>query len=153
MRAPVPLTQETLAIGVNGPAGTPSALIQGIARDVDEDPGCAGTFLAPTAPAGRLCAYVRESTILNVVTNSLGVFQLEVDPSPRTSSASPGSSLRWRLGTPAPRGPGPTRPPDIEAGGSVGHPPNGPAGFSYMCPAGFARLTLTPVVRSGARAG
>lgn len=52
VRAPAPL-----AIGVKG---------AGIARDVDESAACAGTVLAPTAPPGMLCVYVRDASAVNV---------------------------------------------------------------------------------------
>jgi hypothetical protein len=82
IRAPHPLDEAHVSIGLNGANGQPSLAIAQAARDQDEDASCAGTFLAPTAPPGRLCVYVRDAVLTNVGPGTLAVFPLEADPSP-----------------------------------------------------------------------
>jgi hypothetical protein len=53
-----------------------------MAKDQDENPACAGTFIAPTAPPGLLCLYVRDAAAVNVKAGTLSAFTLEVDASP-----------------------------------------------------------------------
>lgn len=60
-------------IGVKDPAGNPT--MGGFITDDNEDPGCDGTYLDPTAPAGRLCVYIRGGG--NIAGNSVTVFSPE----------------------------------------------------------------------------
>jgi hypothetical protein len=82
VRAPAPLQDATIAIGTKGANGAPSVSVAQIARDEDESAACAGTFLAPTAPPGMLCVYVRDAAAINVAAGSLAVFTLETGGSP-----------------------------------------------------------------------
>jgi hypothetical protein len=76
--APVPLTDATTGVGTGSAGGTSptTAQIQGATNNAEEDPACAGTALAPTAPAGRLCFYIGggPTGLVNVDANSLAVF-------------------------------------------------------------------------------
>jgi hypothetical protein len=82
VRAPAPLQDATIAIGVKGANGATSLTVTAMARDEDESAACAGTFLAPTAPPGMLCVYVRDAAAVNVAASSLAVFTLETGASP-----------------------------------------------------------------------
>jgi hypothetical protein len=70
-----------VSIGPNDSAGTASLEIAQAARDLDEDAACTGRFTAPTAPPGKLCAYVRDEALANVAPGTLAIFALNLAPS------------------------------------------------------------------------
>src|SRR4051794_10837155 len=70
---PQPITDATAQLSTNSFAGGLSPTIAAAAMDADEDPDCSGTLAAPTAPAGKLCLYVRDSRISNVKDGTLHV--------------------------------------------------------------------------------
>ncbi len=74
---PVALESATVRFGVQGVNGLANATIQGATSDLRENAACAGNFRDPTAPAGVLCAYVREATVDNVEPNSGIVSQVD----------------------------------------------------------------------------
>src|SRR3954447_2702101 len=68
-----PITDATAQLSTNSFAGGLSPAVAAAAMDADEDPDCSGTLAAPTAPAGKLCLYVRDSRISNVKDGTLHV--------------------------------------------------------------------------------
>ena len=73
----VPLETGTVRFGVLGVNGLANATIQAATADARESAGCSGNFREPTAPAGVLCAYVREGAVDNVEANSGLVLQVD----------------------------------------------------------------------------
>jgi hypothetical protein len=73
LRAPTPLTDATAQVGDGAAFGGVSAAVAAAASDADEDPACAGSYADPTAPAGKLCLYVRDTRLANVKDGSLHV--------------------------------------------------------------------------------
>lgn len=74
---PVPVPTG-LASGVNIGMGTKdnsgAGSVAGLIADVREDPACTGTFFEPTAPAGKLCIYVRSDAVFNIAADSVASF-------------------------------------------------------------------------------
>ena len=70
-----------LDTGLNGAL---SPAIQAAAINASEDPACTGTAAAPTAPPGKVCVYVVESSIANVMNDSLQPQPLDFSGSPLT---------------------------------------------------------------------
>jgi hypothetical protein len=73
LRTPSPLTDATAQVGDGAAFGGVSAPVAAAAFDGDEDPACAGSFAAPSAPNGKLCVYVRDTRLSNVKTGTLRV--------------------------------------------------------------------------------
>lgn len=71
VQAPVPLEVASIKFGVNGTNGLANPAFQAATVDADESGLCTGTYVAPTAPAGMLCVYIR--AVSNVTANSLDV--------------------------------------------------------------------------------
>src|SRR4051794_8430382 len=71
--APVPITDATAQLSTNSFVGGPSPAVAAAATDADEDPECSGTLAAPSAPAGKLCLYVRDARLSNVKDGTLHV--------------------------------------------------------------------------------
>jgi hypothetical protein len=70
---PVPITDATAQFSTNSFVGGTSPTVAAAITDADEDPDCSGTLAAPTAPAGKLCLYVRDARISNVANGTLHV--------------------------------------------------------------------------------
>lgn len=72
--APVGLRSDQVNFAASTPGGKAS----------DPDPACAGSFAAPTAPAGKVCLYVRPDggTLVNVATPGLTGFAIGLDTNP-----------------------------------------------------------------------
>ena len=70
---PVPITDATAQFSTNSFVGGTSPTVAAATTDADEDPDCSGTLAAPTAPAGKLCLYVRDARISNVTNGTLHV--------------------------------------------------------------------------------
>jgi hypothetical protein len=70
---PVSITDATAQLGIGSFVGGPSSAVAAAAQDTDEDPECSGNLSAPSAPAGKLCLYVRDARISNVKDGTLHV--------------------------------------------------------------------------------
>jgi hypothetical protein len=90
--APVPLEIATVKFGVNGPNGLADATFQAATVDGDESGLCTGNYVAPSAPAGMLCVYIR--TVSNIFPNSLDITRLTTTAADAQANR---AGFRWQM--------------------------------------------------------